>query len=730
MLSAVLACGIVACLLILTWLGFDTLSAARAFVGGEALWSKAQKEAVAELLRYAYGRDPADYQGFQASLEVPLGDRRARLELEQPRPDLTRVYAGFLQGRNHPDDVARMATFFLRFRHISFVESAIGYWTIGDSLIAELGQLGGRVHQRIAAGDDAAALGPELQHLRSLSGQLTRVEDSFSAAMGAGSRWAARVLLAIICLVAAVLLGLAGLVYWTMLRRLRLAEGSRLERESQYRKLVQRAPFGIARTGMDGRILAANPALVTMLGAESETALLQMGLVGDLRRVPPPDPGGADGTPRVREIRDIEMELRRTDGTPLLARLNGLVLTAAEGREEGLELFVEDITQRRVLETQLRQAQKMEALGQLTGGIAHDFNNLLTVILTTANLIEGDLPPERSDLRADFGDLKRAAQRGAEMIRKLLAFSRAGQLHFRPLPLGDPVAEATEMLIRVLPAHIRITTEILPETPTVRTDHAALEQILLNLGTNARDAMPDAGTLTITTGMDEIDAGFIARHGWGWPGRYGTVRVRDTGTGMEPGVRERLFEPFFTTKPPGQGTGLGMAMVYGLMKQHGGFVDVESAPGKGTLVTLFFPLAEAGREPAPALEPPLAQGEGTVLIVEDEATLRSATRRILERSGYEVLEAADGVEALELIRERGKNVGLILSDVVMPRMGGAALYRTLRAEGFDFPFLFTSGYAEREFPDRVPLPTGVPLLPKPWLPGELLGFIRERIAAR
>jgi len=599
-------------LVVIGGLGFETLSSARAYVGGDGLWSKAQKDAVYHLTRYAYTGDPAEYAAFEAPLDVYRGDRQARLELLKEDTDWAQVHEGFLRGRNHPDDVHGMGVFLQRYRNLSFIQEAIRIWVTADSMMLELEGAGRSLRQRVEARTlTPAARAAALADLDRLTSQLTELENAFSNTMGAGSRWAARTLRITLIATAVLLLGLGGLILRNATRRLRASEAS--------------------------------------LG---------------------------------------------------------------------------------VMEAQLRQAQKMEAVGQLTGGIAHDFNNILTIILSNVRLIEDRLPDDGTSLRADLAELKLAAQRGGEMIHKLLAFSRAEPLRFEPRFLGELLHETTQILRHVLPASIHLEVQADEVTPPARTDPAAFEQMVLNLATNARDGMPDGGTLVLTLTPATMDDGFLRSRGWGRRGNYAALRVRDTGVGMPADVQRRLFEPFFTTKPVGQGTGLGMPMVYGLMKQHEGFVDVESTPGAGTTVTLYFP-ATGPALPRPAPGPPAATARGgTVLLVEDESALRRAAQRILERHGFEVVTAEDGEEALKVFAEHRDRIRLVLSDVVMPRLGGPALHARLRAQGILTPFLFMSGYPARDMPDGVPLPQDVPLIPKPWDPKELVAQVASIMARR
>jgi two-component system, cell cycle sensor histidine kinase and response regulator CckA len=387
-------------------------------------------------------------------------------------------------------------------------------------------------------------------------------------------------------------------------------------------------------------------------------------------------------------------------------------------------ITLRDVTESQQMEAQLRQAQKMEAIGLLTGGMAHDFNNLLTVVLANADLVLESLPDEMEELRDEVGQMIQAATRGSEMVKKLLAFSRRETLERRPVSLEVVLAETQALLTRLLPSNITVRTEALPDLPGILADPGAVQHMLLNLATNARDAMPTGGMLTMRGGFDaamELPDGST--------GPLVTVTVEDTGRGMDEEVLAHLFEPFFTTKAPGEGTGLGMAMIYGLVQQHAGTISVRSTPGLGTTVTIGLPLAETTVPNATPRSAMLIR-EGateTILLVEDEEMVRRAGRRILEKHGYRVIQAADGAEALQLLRERGREIALVVSDVVMPRMGGRELYASLRDEGFRMPFLFTSGYTDRMSSDTVALDPSVPVLPKPWTWTELTASVRAAL---
>ncbi|MBI2402372.1 MAG: PAS domain S-box protein [Gemmatimonadetes bacterium] len=509
------------------------------------------------------------------------------------------------------------------------------------------------------------------------------------------------------------------------------AEEALRRSERSYRTLVERATYGIYRSTLDGRLLAVNPALVRMLGYDSEAELLDVDLARDVYQDPDQRRRLIETHGNAPYVEGIEADWKRKDGRPLRVRLSGTAVRNDTGAVEAFEMIVEDVTERHTLEAQLRQAQKMEAVGQLTGGIAHDFNNLLTVILANADLIAKSLPPEAAEWRADVEDLQGAARRGAAMVRKLLAFSRREELRLRPVHLPKVVADLTGMLRRLVPEHITLETRASESVAPVLVDPGTVEQILLNLVTNARDAMPSGGVLTITIAEAVIDETYLSSHGWGEPGAYVCLSVTDTGIGMDQATLAHVFEPFFTTKPPGIGTGLGMAMVYGLVKQQRGFVDVRSRPGEGTTVEVYLPVATRPARATPAgATADLPGGSETILLVEDEEAIRRSASRILRRFGYQVLLAADGEEALALYRRHRADIRLVISDVVMPRLGGTQLYQELHRDPDPPKFIFTSGYAARDVGDRVVLDRAGPLLQKPWNVDELLRRVREALEGR
>ena len=377
---------------------------------------------------------------------------------------------------------------------------------------------------------------------------------------------------------------------------------------------------------------------------------------------------------------------------------------------------------------QLRQAQKMEAVGQLAGGVAHDFNNLLTAIGGYAEFALSRLDGADGKVRENVEEIRRSADRASALTRQLLAFSRKQILQPKALRLDQLVGGLDTMLRRLIGEHIEIVTVSRPGLGYVTADPGQLEQVVVNLVVNARDAMPDGGELIIDTANVELDAAAARAHDGASPGDYVTLTVRDTGEGMDEDTIARIFEPFFTTKEQGKGTGLGLATVYGIVKQSGGFLEVTSTPGRGASFRVFLPRVEAdvaAEEPDEAPDAGLASGSETVLLVEDEVVVRDLLREVLETSGYEVLEAEDGVSALELAEAHPSRIDLLLTDVVMPKMSGRELAERFHVKRPDAKVLYTSGYTDGAIGDQGVLEPGTEFLQKPFSFADLTQKVRS-----
>jgi len=495
--------------------------------------------------------------------------------------------------------------------------------------------------------------------------------------------------------------------------------------EATYRSLVEDSPFAIFRSTPDGRLLAVNPALVSMLGYESEAQLLQCNMARDIYVDP------AERERRVAEVMargslTTETVWRRRDGKTITVRAIGRVVRDAQGNVEYFNAMAEDITEHRLLEDRLRQAQKMEAIGRLAGGVAHDFNNLLTGILGCADLLMETLGPDAPG-RDDVAEIRQAAVRAADLTRQLLAFSRQQVLAPQVLDLNALVGNMEKMLKRLIGEHIELRAALAPELGAVKADAGQLEQVIVNLAVNARDAMPDGGRLTIETRNAQLDATYVEEHTPVVPGAYVLLAVTDSGTGMDAETKSHIFEPFFTTKELGKGTGLGLPTVFGVVKQSGGYVWVYSEPGQGTTFKIYLPrVAETAAAAAPrAAEPASLRGSETILLVEDDETVRGLTRRLLVARGHTVVLASQGEEALQLAQRHAGRIHLLVTDVVMPGMSGRELADRMQALLPGIKVLFLSGYTDDAIVRHGVLEPGVAFLQKPFAADALARKVRE-----
>ena len=400
----------------------------------------------------------------------------------------------------------------------------------------------------------------------------------------------------------------------------------------------------------------------------------------------------------------------------------------ANGEIDGVGVVVLETTERRQLEEQLLQSQKMEAVGRLAGGVAHDFNNILTAIKSYSDLLVEDMGAGRGRVE-DVQEIRVAADRAATLTRQLLAFSRQQMLRPRVLDLNVTVRDLKNMLDRIIGADIELNTKLAPDLGMLTADPGQIEQILMNLVINARDAMPDGGRLDIETGNVELDGDYSRTHAATPPGPYIMLAVSDTGMGMSRETQQRIFEPFFTTKGKGQGTGLGLSTVYGIVKQSGGSIWVYSEPGRGTTFKIYLPRVSASVEVTPPVSTGNGSGKETILLVEDEDSVRAVASRVLRRSGYTVVEARNGIDALRACEERGTEVDLIITDIVMPEMGGFELASRVRRARPGARILFTSGYTEHAVLRRSFVDPGEAFLEKPFTPARLAQRAREVLDA-
>ncbi|HEX4786300.1 MAG TPA: PAS domain S-box protein [Candidatus Sulfotelmatobacter sp.] len=830
----------------------EILNGVRAYVGGEGLWSKAEKRAVLSLTKYASSHAESDYQQYLTEIAVPIGDKQARLELQKPSPNMGLVRQGLLQGRNSPEDVASMARLFRDFGKFGYMARAIAVWTDGDGYIDQLRALADELHHEVSSSHSDAHKIPEIiDRVAAVDARVTPLEDEFSATLGQGARWVNRAL-SLATILASGLLLLIGLgLSSAVLKQIRNSE-------EKYRNLINTANDGILVIDAETReILEANDKALEILGVSEAEIVGQS--ESRLYAQDQPDPGRsyslthnpvgparsrelkvrrADGTsvpvevsasatewggrPAVlgifRDIRDrleAAATLRRSedrfsyliqnlsdvitivavDGTmlyhsPSIERVAGYkpsellgksllafihpedeqaVRSALERvtvkvgsasppeyrfrRKDGSWLWLEsvgnnllndvavggivvtsrDVTGRRALEEQVRQAQKMEAVGRLAGGIAHDFNNLLMVIRGYAEIVmeeDSATPPVLKSVET----IVRTTESAANLTRQLLSFSRKHVFSPQVLDLNALVNQMSEMLLGVLRDEMEFVVKLDPDVCCISADPGQVEQVIMNLVVNARDAMPAGGKLTLETAHVSTDV-VRSQRPFGLPrGNFVMLAVTDTGIGMDIDTQSRIFEPFFTTKRKDEGTGLGLSVVYNIVRSSGGHVRVNSEPGRGTTLRVYFPRVTVAPLPR-SVESPLrtARGGGeTILVAEDQPDLRWMICQFLQQLGYSVLEAKDGGDAVALAEQYKGTIDVLLTDVVMPHLRGSEVARRLSASRPDMRVIFMSGYTEGEFgatsgEDGGP---GTTLLQKPFELDSLALKIREVLEAR
>jgi nitrogen-specific signal transduction histidine kinase/ActR/RegA family two-component response regulator len=396
----------------------------------------------------------------------------------------------------------------------------------------------------------------------------------------------------------------------------------------------------------------------------------------------------------------------------------------ADGNTLYFEGTVENITDRKHLESQLLQAQKMEAIGTLAGGIAHDFNNILSALIGYGNLLHMKMDND-DPLKIYVGHMLAASEKAVNLTHSLLTFSRKQAIKLQPQKVGAMIRAIEKILLRLLTEDIELNVTTSDTDITVLADVTQIDQVLLNLATNARDAMPHGGTLRIETGEAEINQEFAKSYGYGEPGRYALISISDTGTGMDEKTRQKLFEPFFTTKEVGKGTGLGLSIVYGIVKQHNGYINVASEPGKGTTFQIYLPVVKTTTEERKLASITAEGGTETILIAEDNHDLRKLLVEVLNEKGYTTIPATDGEVALALFMEHKNTIDLLMLDVVMPKMNGKEVFDEVRKGRPDVKVLFTSGYTGDVVLDKGVYDDAVDFIQKPVSPNELLVKIRE-----
>jgi signal transduction histidine kinase/CheY-like chemotaxis protein len=654
--------------LFVLFFSLSTLSSLRAYVGGEGLWSKAQKDAVFHLYRYGVSRTEKDYQLFEQFMQVPMGDAKARRELMQSDPSMSVAHEGFIEGRNHPDDIDGMISLFVDFSNVSYIKKAIAIWGDAQAIATQLLPISQALHEQIVSPHPSQAKIDELlATIYNINEKLTSYEDDFSFTLGEGSRWLERIVLKLL-FATALTVEATGLFL--------AASVSRGIHKGLTNIIDAASSFSAGDLSSRARVLSGDEIGVVANSFNEMASNLQA---------------------QVKELAQLNENLRLEISKR--ERAETAVRQAYARLETAHQELQYQTADRLRAEELLRQSEKMRALGQLTGGIAHDFNNLLGVIIGSVEVLIDTVKdmPDQTDLA---NEILKSALNGSRLTRRLLAVGRNQPLRPQRVNLSLLLSGEIEMLRRTLGESIHVVAVSAPDLWFTSADPSQIGDALLNLALNARDAMPHGGTLRIEAANLHLDAQSAAEYSELADGDYVVLTVTDTGTGMPQSVVQRAIEPFFTTKPPSIGSGLGLSMAYGFAKQSGGHLDIKSAVGMGTKVSIYLPRANEPTERS--IDPVTASATGagepngaeTILLVDDNQSLMAVTRRTLSALGYKVVPATDARSALAILASDAV-VDLLFTDVVMPGgMNGPELAEAARRLRPGLRVLFTTGYTE------------------------------------
>ena len=480
---------------------------------------------------------------------------------------------------------------------------------------------------------------------------------------------------------------------------------------------------------VEGKFLDINPAGVELFGYSSKEELLSIDIGRDLYAIPQDRKQFIDVVDRTSYSKDYEVQMKRKNGEKLWVIITSTAIRDPRGKVVAFRGIIRDVTAHKKLEQQLLHSHKMEAIGLLAGGIAHDFNNILTAIIGYTNLLLKQVK-DNNVLRGHAEQVLEASERAARLTKSILAFSRKQVLDPHPVDLNEIIGRVEKFLARLIGEDIALKAVLKGADLTVMADSGQIEQVLINLATNARDAMPGGGSIVIETSTEALDEERVQATGVGRPGAYAVVTVADTGMGIDDETRGRIFEPFFTTKEVGKGTGLGLSIVYGIVDQHGGHITVESDPGQGTAFKVYLPLLkqEAARNSSAGKESVAPRGgTETVLVAEDDAGVRSLARQILEGAGYTVIEATSGDEAIARFSENRDRIALVVLDVVMPNKNGKEAYDAIRKQAPAVRALFTSGYTGDIMHKKGILDADLDFIAKPLSATDFLNRVREML---
>jgi PAS domain S-box-containing protein len=508
----------------------------------------------------------------------------------------------------------------------------------------------------------------------------------------------------------------------------RKAEEALRESEEKYRTLFEESKDAVFVSTPEGKYLDINPAGVELFGYSSKEEMLNLDIARDIYV-------NSEDRKMYRHllseqgfVKDYQLEMKRKDGKKLTVLSTSLVVRDEVGSIVAYRGIMRDITAYKKLEEQLLQAQKMEAVGQLAGGVAHDFNNIMSAIIGYGYLMQRKLKSD-DPLRDDVEQILESANRAAEVTRNLLAFSRKQIMNVRPVNINEVIAKIEKLLSRLIGEDIEVELSLATQDLICMVDAGQIEQVLLNLATNARDAMPKGGKFTISTQLAELDDVFINAQVVGSKREFALIIVSDNGTGMRQEDIEKIFEPFYTTKETGKGTGLGLAMVYGIIKQHDGHIKVQSELGKGTSFKIYLPVVHKEEEVSEngTVEAVPESGTETILVAEDDEKLRKLSQIVLTQNGYRVILANDGEEAISKFNENKESIHLVLLDMVMPKKNGKEVYEQMRRTKPNIKVIFSTGYTAERLDSDLLLTENINLLTKPVSPRDLLVKVRTML---
>ncbi len=701
--------------------GFNILSGLRAYVGGEGLWSKGEQGATYHLTQYIFTRDVQHYELFLDSLKVPLGDKVARLELEKANPVDAIVFQGLAAGGNHPDDIPTMIKLYKRFKNLKHIKNALEQWEIGDGLLEKLIKVGEETRLLIEGNSlSQAEAVPLLTRIDALHRQLVVAENKFSYHMSAAARWSATMVFftmlvftvagSIICFI--MLRLVAGIISELKDKneQLRIQSDKEIairdalkKSEERFRRLAENAPDMIYRMSLpDGYYEYVSPAAMKICGYTPEEFYRQPLLI---RKIIHPDWLDYFASQWKSLLEGelppfYEYQIITKEGQHCWINQRNVIVRDDAGTPIAIEGIVTDITakksweaEREQMEFELRQAHKMEAIGTLAGGIAHDFNNILTAILGYSDLAR-DTIPHGNPAKEHVLEVLKAGNRAKNLVKQILAFSRKDAQKRSPLQIHLLVQETLKLLRASIPSTIKFQQNIDTHCGNILGNPTQIHQVLVNILTNASHAMEEKGGIL---GIELIPAVLTAEDLENepnlQPGPYIKFSVRDTGGGIAKEHLDRIFDPYFTTKEIGKGTGMGLAVVLGIVKGHDGMITVKSRPGEGSVFSVYFPKIAEKTRSEPEDSGPLPAGTEKILVVDDEASIAAMVRRKVESLGYQVTATTSSMEALELFRSQPDSFDLVITDQTMPELTGEQLAIEMMNIRPDIPVIMCTGYS-------------------------------------